>query len=632
LSLLSHLLHRTYFIRGAALAHDVIMAGLALTISLVLRLGPISPAEYGLEVLLFMGIAGVVGSVVGLNSGVWRYASLADIIAIAKTATGTVLLFALSLFLITRLAAIPRSSIVACWALMIIGLSAPRIAYRIMRNRRTVLRDDGVPRRNLLLIGASGSAEAFIKAADERPDMHCRVVGLIDERDHRTGLSIRGVRVMGNIDDVERVVVDLARRDLPVDGIVLTKTKAAIGTELFDVIAEAAQRHQIDLLRLPEITELRDGSATSDLVPRPVRLEDLLPRRPVELSGPSISALVGGMVVLVTGAGGTIGAELCRQLCRFQPKRLVLVDSSEHLLYEIGSELGNLPQPPDVVSRLGNVRDRHELHALFHEQQPEIIFHAAAVKHVPIVENQPLEGLNTNVLGTRNVADAALSVHARAMVLISTDKAVNPSSVMGASKRLAELYCQALDLTGPTRFVTVRFGNVLGSAGSVVPLFEKQIRAGGPVTVTHPEIERYFMTIPEAAQLVLHASSHGVSSADERGRIFVLDMGQPVNIVDVARKMIRLAGLQPDRDIAIKYIGLRPGEKLYEELFQQREALIATGVAGVLSAAPDGLPDHSSLAKRLDELERCIGLADVAAAIKLVESMLPEYAANRPPS
>lgn len=629
MSILNIVPHRTYVIRGAALVHDMLVAGIALLISLVLRLGPISPLDYAFETLVFMAIAGSVGSFVGLNSGVWRYASLADIVAIGKTATGAILLFGVVLFLINRLGTIPRGSIIACWALMIIMLSAPRIAYRMMRNRRAVLRGDGVAKRNVLLIGASEYAEAFIKAANERPDMHCRVLGIIDERGMKTGLSIRGVRVLGNIDDIEQLVVDFARRDLGVTGIVLTKTKAVIGGEVFDTISEVAQRHHIDLLRLPELNELRGNAISDALKLRPIVLEDLLPRRPIALDSSSIRDLVFGSVVLVTGAGGSIGAELCRQLHRFSPKRMILVDNSEQLLYEIDSELAALPGAVAIESRLGNVRNRRQIQVLFNEQQPEIIFHAAAVKHVPIVENQPLEGLNTNVLGTRNVADAALSVNARAMVLISTDKAVSPSSVMGATKRMAELYCQALDVTNRTRFVTVRFGNVLGSAGSVVPLFQKQIRAGGPVTVTHPEIERYFMTIPEAAQLVLHATSRGIANRDERGRIFVLDMGQPVRIVEVARKMIQLAGLKPDRDIQIEYIGLRPGEKLYEELFQKREELVETGVEGVLSAAPERLLDSQEIARRFDQLETLIGLSDVSGAMALLESMVPDYTSNK---
>lgn len=264
--------------------------------------------------------------------------------------------------------------------------------------------------------------------------------------------------------------------------------------------------------------------------------------------------------------------------------------------------------------------------ALFEEGRPEIVFHAAALKHVPIVESQPLEGLATNVIGTRNIADAAAHVGARAMVMVSTDKAINPTNVMGASKRMAEAYCQALDLSLSTHFVAVRFGNVLGSTGSVVPLFEKQIREGGPLTVTHPEIERYFMTIPEAVQLILHATSHGVSArSTQRGRIFVLDMGKPVKVVEIARKMIRLAGFEPDIDIKIEFIGLRPGEKLYEELFNERETLVATGIPGVLMVSPRQILDRQSIVHSIDELDSYIQGGDLANGLRIVDRVVPEY-------
>ncbi len=321
---------------------------------------------------------------------------------------------------------------------------------------------------------------------------------------------------------------------------------------------------------------------------------------------------------------------MCRKLLGFKPKRLVLVDNSEYLLYAIDSELRCRPGgATKIEARLGDVRDRRGILTLMEEHRPDFVFHAAALKHVPIVEAQPLEGLRTNVLGTRNVADAAFATNARAMVMISTDKAVNPTNVMGASKRMAETYCQHLDLAGRTRFVTVRFGNVLGSAGSVVPLFERQIGAGGPVTVTHPEIERYFMTIPEAAQLVLHASNHAISTDSERGHIFVLDMGQPVKILDVARKMIQLAGFQPDRDIPIEFIGLRPGEKMHEELFASSEGLVATGVTGVLSAAPRLIVERSGIAPLFDCLARDIDEANVAGALNLLKRIVPEFVPDR---
>lgn len=614
------------------MAHDMIMSGAALQLGLVLRLGQEAWGSHLLETAWFMCLAGGIGAVVGLSRGVWRYASLADIEAIVKTATGTVLLFTLSLFLAIRLDAIPRASIIASWAFMILMLAGSRVAYRLMRNRREAAIADMPRVRNVLLLGATENAEGFLKAVSERRDLPYRVLGLIDDKDRRTGLSIRGVKVLGNVDSIDDVVVRLMEAGLDVDCLIVTRTRVQISDKVFEQIAEAAQRHRIELLRLPRPVDTVVGISSDTFVPQPIALEDLLPRRTVRLSREAVGGLIDGATVLVTGAGGSIGSELCRQLAGFKPKRMVLVDASEYLLYAIDKEVRRLvgkPGPgPEIVSLLGNVRNRRALSSIFDEQRPNIVFHAAALKHVPIIEDQPLEGLLTNVVGTRNVADAAEAVNASALVLISTDKAVNPSSVMGATKRMAEIYCQGRDLAGTTRFVTVRFGNVLGSAGSVVPLFEQQIAAGGPVTVTHPEIERYFMTIPEAVELLLHAASHGLAAKEVRGRVLVLDMGQPVRILDVARKMIRLAGYKSDQEIAIEFIGLRPGEKLHEELFGRGDEPVATTVPGVLSAAPRIILDQVAVAAMLDELAASIEAADLASALAILRRMVPEYTGN----
>jgi O-antigen biosynthesis protein WbqV len=623
--MLSELIHRTHWIRIATAAHDMLAAGAALLLSLLLRYGTFSVADFIWQTLWFMILAGLVGGLTGLNGGVWRYASLADVEATLKTATGTVLVFALSLFLFNRLDAIPRSSLVMSWALMILFIAGSRFTYRLLRNRRAVHISEKRPTRNVLLIGAGENAESFLKSVAERTDLPFAVLGIIDERDRRTGLSIRGVRVLGRVEDLDDVMVRLGKRGLEIDALILTKTRTRIGSKMFDQVADAARRHRLGLLRLPEISDLGGDTGADLLKPQPILLEDLLPRRAVDLASDDISRLIKGASVLVTGAGGSIGSELCRKLLRFGPRRIVLVDNSEFLLYSIDTELRRRAGKTEVVALLGDVRQRNEILSLFKEQKPEVVFHAAALKHVPIVEAQPLEGLRTNVLGTRNVADAALAAETRAFVLISTDKAINPTNVMGATKRMAECYCQALDVMARTHFVTVRFGNVLGSAGSVVPLFEKQIKSGGPVTVTHPEIERYFMTIPEAAQLVLHATSHAISESANRGRIFVLDMGQPVKILDVAHKMIRLAGFRPESDIRIEFIGLRPGEKLHEELFAASEGLVSTGVDGVLSATTRRPLDRVALTSLLDTLDQCIEAADAAGAFGILRRLVPEY-------
>ena len=342
-----------------------------------------------------------------------------------------------------------------------------------------------------------------------------------------------------------------------------------------------------------------------------------------------VEKLIGGRRVLITGAGGTIGAELARQIARLDPSQLILLDNSEFNLYGIDLELReqhvDLPSAPMLCS----IRDRERIMAVFAAERPELVFHAAALKHVPMVELHPSEGILTNVVGTRHVADAAAAHGALAMVQVSTDKAVKPTSVMGASKRLAEFYCQSLDLAGERtgcglRCMTVRFGNVLGSSGSVVPLFQRQLARGGPLTVTHPEITRYFMSVHEAVALVLEASAHGLEQGEARGQIFVLDMGQPAKIVDVARQVIRLAGMRPDIDVKIEFTGLRPGEKLYEELFDETEARLHSEVDGILIALSKSI-NLEVLRRLFDELAAAAQHHDCTTLLRLLAHAVPTY-------
>lgn len=380
--------------------------------------------------------------------------------------------------------------------------------------------------------------------------------------------------------------------------------------------------------RLPDPRRLeRAGAAKSEI--RPIEVEDLLgrPQRVLDRSG--LERMVAGRRVLVTGAGGTIGGELVRQLAALGPSYLALLDNAEYQLYLIDHEMAE--RWPDLprVAILGDVRDRVRIDQVLARERPDLVFHAAAFKHVPLVEANPNEGVLTNVAGTRVVADAAAAAGVAAMVLISTDKAVNPASLMGVSKRVAESYCQALDVAalarGGTRFVTVRFGNVLGSTGSVVPLFQRQIAAGGPLTVTDPEMTRYFMTVREAVELVLQACDLALSGPkDESGAIHVLEMGQPVKILDLARQMIRLAGLRPGDDIKITFTGLRPGEKLYEELFHDQENLVATGRPGILLARPR-TADLAILARALDEIEEAARNRRTDDTLAALLRLVPEY-------
>jgi O-antigen biosynthesis protein WbqV len=369
---------------------------------------------------------------------------------------------------------------------------------------------------------------------------------------------------------------------------------------------------------------------------RPIAIEDLLNRPQVQLDHAGIARLIGGRRVLVTGAGGSIGAELARQVASLGPAEIALVDNSEYALWQIDLELSESFAAVKRQTILADVRDAPRVGTVFTAFAPELVFHAAALKHVPMVESNPLEGLLTNAYGTRVVADAARAAGALATVLISTDKAVNPTSLMGASKRLAEMYCQALDIAAraapgrQTRCVTVRFGNVLGSTGSVVPLFRRQLERGGPLTVTHPDMQRYFMTVREAVSLVLQASVAGLGESAlpgaEDGGIFVLDMGKPVRILDLARQMIVLAGLKPERDVEIQFTGLRPGEKLFEELFHGREPPLQTGFAGLLMAVPR-TSDAALVGRAIEEIAVLCRRGDHLAALAAVRHQVPEFVA-----
>jgi O-antigen biosynthesis protein WbqV len=386
------------------------------------------------------------------------------------------------------------------------------------------------------------------------------------------------------------------------------------------------------MARLPRLTDFRDAPKDSAGRIEPVAIEDLLGRPQAVLDRKSMRRLIEGRRVLVTGAGGTIGSELVRQVSALGPRRLTLFDSSEYQLYSIDREI--LEAHPDLPREaiIGDVRDAARVGEAIGEAQPELVFHAAALKHVPMVEAHPIEGVLTNTLGTRNVGEACRAHGVATMVLISTDKAVNPGNVMGATKRAAEMICQALDLAeaqraGGTRYVTVRFGNVLGSTGSVVPLFQRQLARGGPLTVTDPDITRYFMTVREAVELVLQAAALAQEEA-ARGRIFVLDMGEPVKIVDLARQMIRLAGLKPEEDVRIEFIGLRPGEKLHEELFYADEALAPTRIASIRLASPRSL-DATALAPLLDALDEAARARRTERVLDSLARLVPELRATQ---
>ncbi|HEX5079905.1 MAG TPA: nucleoside-diphosphate sugar epimerase/dehydratase [Geminicoccaceae bacterium] len=618
--------------------HDAIVACITVSLALYLRLGnaafELPPIDIVLMTVSFLAISTSAFTVFGVYRGVWRYASLGDLIVIVKATTVAVLLFIACMYLFQQLDAIPRSVPIIQWFLLVVVLGGSRFSYRLFRHQHRALtpRDQraAIP---VLLIGACEAAEQFIRATKADLNAPYKVVGVLDDHAEFKGRMIHGVPVLGMRDELTAVLARLASRGVKPQRLIMTDANGKRNDAATQEMLHTAERLGLTAACLPRLTDFRDTPKEGEIDLQPIALEDLLGRPQAPLDREAISQLIAGRRVLITGAGGTIGSELSRQIAALRPIELILVDFSEFNLYSIEIELRDRHPSLRCRAVLCNIRDRERVMQLFAAHQPELVFHAAALKHVPMVELNKGEGVRTNVLGTRNVADAASRYGARAMVQVSTDKAVNPTNVMGASKRLAEFYCQALDVAvdpdrareqPSPRFMTVRFGNVLGSSGSVVPLFQRQLARGGPLTVTHPDIKRYFMTVREAVELVLQASAHGLRHPDERGQIFVLDMGEPIKIVDIARQMIRLAGLRPDEDVEITFTGLRPGEKLYEELFDRDERRLPAAVDGVLAAASQ--PINLEILRRVfDEMLAASLRQDDESVQHLIQHLLPGY-------
>ena len=562
----------------------------------------------------------------------WRFAAIGDLLTVAASAAAGAALFTAAT--LPTSAAPDTAGFPFIHALtLLLFLGAPRVGYRWRRLRPTT-RPAQLDAASILLVGSIEDADLFIRALSQDRRQAFRVEGLLASSDRQTGRRIQGHRILGSLNDAATVLAQLQAEDrLP--GTLVFVTPELPGARLAQTVAQA-DRFGLQVRSAPRPTALADPDQPRPVELRPVAIEDLLNRPQVPLDRDGMARLIQGRRVIVTGAGGTIGSELARQVAAFGPGTLILLDNGEYALWQIDLELAETHPQVNRRTLIADIRDEARIRAVFEDNRPELVFHAAALKHVPMVEANPLEGMATNAAGTRHVADAARAAGTAAMVLISTDKAVNPTSVMGASKRLAEMYCQALDISARSshqgmRCVTVRFGNVLGSTGSVVPLFQRQLGRGGPLTVTHPDMQRYFMTVREAVGLVLQASVLSVSGASlpaaENGGIFVLDMGEPVKIVDLARQMIRLAGLQPEQDIEIRFTGLRPGEKLYEELFHGKEPPIPTGYPGLLMATPR-TADPAIVGRAIEEIGSACRGGQVKLALTLLGRLIPEFEHN----
>jgi len=564
----------------------------------------------------------------------WRFSGIEDLLGVVGSSVASAALFAL--LLVVSGFPIPTETFPVIHAVtLIILLGTPRVIYRLRRGRRRA--GDGEVQvgeaQVVLLAGAGENADLFLRALDTREGRAAfRVAGLLGLGDGNAGRRMHGRPIYGPLEQAGAVLARLRGEGRPVSAVVVTEPDLE-GARLAELVAQA-DAEGVAVRRMPPPTRLLASQADGTVRLHPVAIEDLLNRPQVPLDRDGMARLVHGRRVLVTGAGGTIGSELARQVASLAPASLVLLDNGEYALWQIDTELSDTH--PDLARQicLADVRDEGRIRAVFEQMRPELVFHAAALKHVPMVEANPLEGLMTNAAGTRIVADAARAAGAAQMVFISTDKAVNPSSVMGASKRLAEMYVQALDMAarsgGGMRCVTVRFGNVLGSTGSVVPLFRRQLERGGPLTVTHPDMQRYFMTVREAVGLVLQASVVGRETDLNQGGIFVLDMGAPVRIVDLARQMIRLAGLKLAEGeatpgaIGITFTGLRPGEKLFEELFHGAEPPLPTGYPGLLMATPR-TADPAIVGRALDEVAAACRAGQPTTALTVLGRMVPEF-------
>jgi len=563
----------------------------------------------------------------------WRFAGMGDLLSVAGASASGAGLFALAAH--AAGVALPSLGFPLVLALVLLALlGLPRLIYGRVRARPRPVGDDGANRYAVLVVGAGEDADLFLSAAARDRRRPLRVIGVLALGSRQTGRRIHGCPILGSVDQAGAVLERL-HTDGRLPRLLVVATPDFAGPALARLV-EQAERFGLAIRRAPRLTALAAELPPGGLELRPVAIEDLLNRPQVPLDREGMARLIQGRRVIVTGAGGTIGSELARQLAALGPEQLLLIDNGEYALWQIDLELAESHPAVPRQAMLVDVREDSRVRAVFKQWRPELVFHAAALKHVPMVEANPLEGLLTNAAGTRHVADAARAVGAAAMVLISTDKAVNPTSVMGASKRLAEMYCQALDIAALSsragmRCITVRFGNVLGSTGSVVPLFQRQLARGGPLTVTHPDMCRYFMTVREAVGLVLQASVVGTGDAvlpsGHEGGIFVLDMGKPVKIVDLARQVIRLAGLRPDEDVEIRFTGLRPGEKLHEELFHGKEPPVATGYPGLLMAAPR-TADPAIVGRAMDEIAAACRGGQARLALTLLGRLIPEFEHN----
>ncbi len=621
----SNLLRRNFLV---ILSVDILLLGAAWYAAHVVRFDFAVPADM---LAFFKRIAPLVLAVkvcifyfFDLYRGMWRYTSISDLLNILKAASFSSLLIICFVLFGTGFRGISRSVFVIDWCLTVLFVAGFRLSVRLYFEffsdekpsqvlARLFIGRRRVKKKNLLIIGGGDCGEKIYREIRHNGQLGYNVVGFLDDHRAKVGMKIHGVPVLGAIENISK-----AARSAKADEALIAIPSAT--AQQMRRIVDHCKKSGLPFKTVPSMGELLNGKVSVKSI-REVAYRDLLGRETVKLDEAQIAACLHGKKVLVTGAGGSIGSELCRQICRFKPKSLIVYERAESPLYELELDLKRSFGDLEIVVCLADIRDRRQLEKVFEAHRPQVVFHAAAYKHVPILELQPWKAVKNNILGTRNVVDVSKKFGAERFVFVSTDKAVRPVNVMGASKRTAELMVQNQNGCGSskTRFMTVRFGNVVGSVGSVVPLFEKQIRRGGPVTVTHPEVTRFFMTIPEACQLILQAGAMGTG-----GEIFVLDMGTQIKIVDLARDLIRLSGFEPDVDIQIEYIGLRPGEKLYEELITDGEDVVPTNHKKIV-VLKGSQCSMERLNGSIDELSHLAHEQDGDGIKRKFQQVIPEY-------
>lgn len=596
---------------------DIISAIIAALVSIYLRFdGNLIPQNY-LSMLVgqlpfFVMITIVSFFLFKLYSRVWRYAGSSELLAIVgANFAGAICWF---IFSVLVEAVLPRSIYILTALVLTFFVGGTRLSLRVysyLTSKPQYIQR--TQKLNKVLVIGAGDAGAMLAREIERYHSGKRkIIGFIDDDRDKQGKTMFGIRVLGSRYDIEQVVADTDANEI------IIAMPSVKGKEIKEII-DVCKNTNCKLTILPGVYEIIEGTVSVNQL-RPVEVEDLLGRDPVKLDTKNVSAYITGKVVLITGAGGSIGSEICRQVAKMQPQKMLLLGKGENSIYEISQELSIEYPQIRKVPIIADVRDEERINGIMDHFHPHVVFHAAAHKHVPLMEYQPMEAVRNNVLGTKVVAEAASKNGVETFVMISTDKAVNPTSVMGCTKRVAEMFVQSMNSISETRFAAVRFGNVLGSRGSVIPLFKKQIAKGGPVTVTHPDMKRYFMTIPEASQLVLQAGAMA-----EGGEVFVLDMGEPVKIYDLARDMITLSGMIPEVDIEIKFTGLRPGEKLFEELLSAEDGTEATQHKKIFTAMIKCVDKT-----KLDfQIRRLLEQTTGDNVVEVLKETVPTYRPNR---